>query len=120
MAPNSGVLKAKEKADRLKREAEAIKKGKDSLNRDQRYQGGDEGDEDAEDEWEEDNPADPSQPRFHNYKPPLRLLACELISIILLTILLLFEPNGFSAISMKGTDTVGLLSMFLTRGMEWR
>ena len=47
---------------------------------------------------------------FHNYKPPRRLLLLELIVIILLIILLLFEPNGFSAISMKGTDTVGLLS----------
>ena len=47
---------------------------------------------------------------FHNYKPPRRLLLLELVVIILLIILLLFEPNGFSAISMKGTDTVGLLS----------
>ena len=47
---------------------------------------------------------------FHNYKPPRRLIALEIIVIILLIILLLFEPSGFSAISMKGTDTVGLLS----------
>jgi hypothetical protein len=48
---------------------------------------------------------------FHNYKPPRRLLALEIIVIILLIMLLLINPNGFTAISMKGTDTVGLLSM---------
>jgi hypothetical protein len=48
---------------------------------------------------------------FHNYKPPRRLLALEIIVIILLTMLLLINPNGFTAISTKGTDTVGLLSM---------
>jgi hypothetical protein len=49
--------------------------------------------------------------RFDNYQPPRRLLALEFVVIILLVILLLFNPNGFTAISMKGTDTVGLLSM---------
>jgi len=48
---------------------------------------------------------------FHNYRPPRRLLALEIIVIILLIMLLLINPNGFTAISMKGTDTVGLLSM---------
>jgi hypothetical protein len=47
---------------------------------------------------------------FHNYKPPRRLLALEIIVIILLVLLLLINPNGFTAICMKGTDTVGLLS----------
>lgn len=49
---------------------------------------------------------------FHNYTPPRRLLFFELITVILLMILLLFPPHGFSAISMKGTDTVGLLRRF--------
>jgi hypothetical protein len=48
---------------------------------------------------------------FPNYKPPRRLLALEIIVIILLVMLLLINPNGFTAISLKGTDTVGLLSM---------
>jgi hypothetical protein len=51
-----------------------------------------------------------NDPEFHNYKPPRRLLALEIIVIILLIMLLLINPNGLTAISMKGTDTVGLLS----------
>jgi hypothetical protein len=50
---------------------------------------------------------------FHNFKPPRRLLALEIIIIILFIMLLLINPNGFTAISMKGTDTVGLLSTSL-------
>jgi hypothetical protein len=53
------------------------------------------------------------QKPFHNYKPARRLIILEAIVIALLVILLLFQPNGFSAISIKGTDTVGLLSTSL-------
>jgi len=52
-----------------------------------------------------------SEERFHNYEPPKRLIFLEATVIILLIILLLFNPSGFTAISMTGTDTVGLLSM---------
>jgi hypothetical protein len=52
---------------------------------------------------------------FHNYRPPYRILLLELLVIISLITLTLFNPNTFSgglAISKNaaGTDTVGLLS----------
>jgi hypothetical protein len=52
---------------------------------------------------------------FQNYKPPYRLLALELTIIILLIILLLIKPSGFSAISQSGNDRVGLLSTSLSQ-----
>ena len=67
----------------------------------------------GDDQEDEDERETSNQDSFHNYKPPLRLIMLELTAIILLIILLLFKPNGFSAISMKGADTVGLLSKSL-------
>ena len=89
----------------LEREAEA--KEARLQEEQQRYNSGD-----SEDNASRDRTASvkTNPDKFHNYKPPRRLLALEIIVIILLIILLLFEPSGFSAISMKGTDTVGLLS----------
>jgi len=80
------AMEAEEEADRLERER--VRQERDA----------------GEREWDLDKDG------FHNYGPPRRLIFLELVAIILLTILLLFQPTGFSAISMKGTDTVGLLS----------
>ena len=67
----------------------------------------------GDDQEDEDERETSNQDSFHNYKPPLRLIILELTAIILLTNVLFFKPNGFSAISMKGADTVGLLSKSL-------
>jgi len=89
----------------LQREAEA--KEARQQEEQQRYNSGD-----SEDNASGDRTASAktNPDEFHNYKPPRRLLALEIIVIILLIMLLLINPNGFTAISMKGTDTVGLLS----------
>jgi hypothetical protein len=99
MSAARNVEKARRKAERLRADAEAIRKGKEREDLDIEYDADNEGKEEAQ------------QRKFHNYKPPRRLLALEIIVIILLVMLLLINPNGFTAISMRGTDTVGLLSM---------
>ena len=100
MSANENVDKARRKAERLRAEAEAITKGKERENLDVENDGDDEGGKKAQER------------KFHNYEPPRRLLALEIIVIILIIMLLFFNPTGFTAISMKGTDTVGLLSAF--------
>jgi hypothetical protein len=83
----------------IQRERLARERGKRDLSKD-------------EDGYKESGEIKDDTKLFPNYKPPRRLLALEIIVIILLVMLLLINPNGFTAISMKGTDTVGLLSMY--------